>query len=138
MRIFGNDQAVYSWVRVPSYLCGWSNILHGGITSALLDEIMGWAGMYSLRKCVLTKSIMVNYLKPVYMDVELRVEGRVLEVKNAREVVVEGLLYGSEDTLCASAISTMATFPVEVLEKLGIAPDEEAVANYKNIFEMEH
>ena len=42
--------SVMSWLKVPDHLCGWSNIVHGGIIATMLDEAMGWAGLIILKK----------------------------------------------------------------------------------------
>ena len=43
------DTAV-SWLSVPDHLCGWANMVHGGIISTILDEAMGWAALVILKK----------------------------------------------------------------------------------------
>ena len=47
MEFYLNEKldTVVSWLSVPDHLCGWGNIVHGGIISTLLDEAMGWAGL---------------------------------------------------------------------------------------------
>jgi acyl-coenzyme A thioesterase PaaI-like protein len=53
-------ELVVSWLKVPDHLCGWSNLVHGGIISTMLDEAMGWAGLVILKKLVVSKSITVS------------------------------------------------------------------------------
>ena len=41
MKFFTDETSIVSWVNVPQHLCGWSNLVHGGVISTLLDEIVG-------------------------------------------------------------------------------------------------
>ena len=42
MTFYTDERSVYSWVTVPGHLRGWDNLIHGGVISAILDEIMSW------------------------------------------------------------------------------------------------
>jgi len=44
---------------------GWENIVHGGVISTVLDEIMGWAVIAFKREFFVTRKIEVRYLRPV-------------------------------------------------------------------------
>jgi uncharacterized protein (TIGR00369 family) len=122
MRFHTDGDALYSWLSVPSHLCGWSNFVHGGVITTILDEVMGWSAIYLLKTLTLTKSITVDFLKPVYINDELRAEGRIGRLNSEREVLMEGLLYDSKGKLCSKAQGTFATFPPEVGIKLGLDP----------------
>ncbi len=55
---------------------GWSAILHGGIVSTLLDEVMTWR-LVSLGKNVVTAEITVRLKQPTPLGQELTIRGRV-------------------------------------------------------------
>ena len=38
MEFYANDSFVFSEVTVPQHLCGWNNLIHGGVLSTILDE----------------------------------------------------------------------------------------------------
>ena len=77
MRFFTDGRAVYSRLQVPGHLCGWSNIVHGGVVTTILDEIMSWAAICLLQRIAVTQRIEVEFLKPVQVGMELQAEGRV-------------------------------------------------------------
>lgn len=108
-----------SWLSVPDHLCGWENMVHGGIISTMLDEAMGWATLVLLRKLVLSKSISVEFFKPVFIGKEMRTEGSVLEVANDREAVMQGCIFDNEE-LCARSNSTYSLFSIDYIRKLGV------------------
>jgi acyl-coenzyme A thioesterase PaaI-like protein len=68
----------------------------------------------------------VEFKKPVFIGQPLRAVGRVVEIKNEREAVMEGLLYGPEDDVCAEARGIFALLKPKVARKLGIV-DEQAL-----------
>ncbi len=113
------QDTVISWLSVPDHLCGWGNIVHGGIISTMLDEAMGWAALVLLRKLVLSKSITVDFFRPVFIGKEIRVEGKVLEVVDDREAVMQSSVYDG-DELCARSSSVYSLFTIEYIRELGV------------------
>jgi len=123
MRFYAGDSVVCSWLSVPEHLCGWNGIVHGGVLSTILDEIMSWSAIHNLRHIVMTKTMTVDFLKPVYIGEDLRVEGRVIERTGKREVVMEGRIY-KDDLLCARSRGTFAMFTARAVKKMNIMPPE--------------
>ncbi len=124
MKFYTDETTLYSWLSVPPHLCGWEGIVHGGVLSTMLDEIMGWSAIYTLRKIVMTKSMTIDYLKPVYIEDKLRVEGKAIERVSDREVIIEGKLYKEDNILCAQTRGTFAVFTANAIKRLKIMPQE--------------
>ena len=124
MEFYTNDASVFSQVNVPEHLCGWDNLVHGGVLSTILDEIMSWAAIYLLKRVTLTKSMTIDFLKPVYIDHQLKAEGNVLQIKNKHEALMEGILSNSKGTICARSTARLAIFSPAVAKMLGIANEE--------------
>ena len=96
MRFFTDGSAVYSRVKVPEHLCGWSNIVHGGVLTTILDEVMSWSAITLLKRIALTRGIAVEFIKPVQVGGELQAEGRVRETGGKNDAVTEGVLYDAK------------------------------------------
>ena len=124
MRFYTDEDALYSWLSVPPHLCGWDGIVHGGVLSTMLDEIMGWSAIYGLRRIVMTKTMTVDFFKPVYIEDNLRVEGRVIEQTSKREAILEAKIYKDDDVLCAQTRGTFAIFTVQAIKRMKIMPPE--------------
>ncbi|WP_321365419.1 PaaI family thioesterase [uncultured Desulfuromusa sp.] len=124
MRFYVDDATIYSWPKVPDYLCGWDGIVHGGVLSTILDEIMSWSAIYNIHRVVMTKTMTVDFFKPVYIADDLRVEGRVIEQTNEREVIVEGKIYKGDHLLCAQSRGTFAVFTAKAVKRMKIMPPE--------------
>ena len=135
MKFFTNEKAVYSRVTVPTHLCGWNNVAHGGVVSTILDEIMSWAALYLLKRITLTQSMTVEFIKPVTISETMEAEGKVLEVKGKRDAVVEGVIYNADGKVCARSTGTFKVFSPAVAKRLKIA-DDEMLQWFESLFEI--
>lgn len=135
MKFFTNEKSLFSWVTVPEHLCGWDKFVHGGIISTILDEIMSWSAITMMKRIILTKSMTIDFIKPVFINSELKVEGKVLEKKSEREAVMEGLLYNPAGMLCARSIGTFALFTPDAAIKVGIMNEAE-VKKFEHLFNL--
>jgi len=124
MKFYTQDSSVFSRLTVPDHLCGWDRLVHGGVISTILDEIMSWTGIYLLKQITMTKSMTVDFIKPVYISSELKAEGKVLEKIGRHEALLEGSLYNAEETLCARSKANFVIFSPAVAKRLGIAQKE--------------
>jgi len=123
MKFYAHQEAVFSDVTIPDHLCGWSNIAHGGVLTTILDEIMSWAALYFLKRITMTKSMTMEFIKPVFIKNPLRAEGRVQGVKGKHEAMMEGILCDSKGDICVKSTAKFAVFSPQVAKRLGIADD---------------
>jgi uncharacterized protein (TIGR00369 family) len=135
MTFYTNETAVYSKVTVPEHLCGWNNLVHGGVLTTILDEIMSWSAIYLLKQVAMTKSMTVEFLKPVYVGNSLKAEGLVLDKKGKHEALMEGRIYNEDEVCCASATATFAVFSPAVAKRLRIT-DNESSQWFEQIFNL--
>ena len=124
MKFYTRDSSVFSRLTVPEHLCGWDRLVHGGVISTILDEIMSWTGIYMLKQITMTKSMTVDFIKPVYINSELKAEGKVLGKTGRHEALLEGSLYNEKGTLCARSQGNFVIFSPAVAKRLGIAQKE--------------
>ena len=134
MQFFANQDSVVSWLTVPDHLRGWNTLVHGGVTSTILDEIMSWAAIYLLKKVILTKQMTVEFLRPVTVGSQLRAEGRVRDITKPREAIMEGLLYDDKETLCARSEGRYALLDPKVAAKFDMM-GAESLEDIKKIFD---
>ncbi len=120
MKFYSDEKLVVSWVTVPEHLCGWDNLVHGGVITTILDEIMSWSAIYLLKRFILTKSIRVDFLKPLCVGQRLRAEGSVESVAGGREASVTGVICDPEGRPCARSQGIFAIMAPRVAGRLGI------------------
>jgi acyl-coenzyme A thioesterase PaaI-like protein len=134
MKFFTDEKSLFSWVTIPGHLCGWDNLVHGGVLSTVLDEIMGWTAIHFSRKFAVTQKMAIEFHKPVPVAEELRLEGRVIEFRGQREAEVEGRLFRGEDTLCVQGSGTFRLFSPDAMIRLG-AIKEEALTRFDSLLD---
>lgn len=134
MKFFKNDSIVYCNISIPAYMAGWNSVVHGGILSTLLDETMGWGAIVLLKKYIFTKSMTVNYHKPVLVMDTLRVESEVKERINEREAVMTARVYNSKSELCVSSTGVFSLMEKDYITKLAIV-EEKQINFFSELFE---
>lgn len=73
-----DDDEVLATFTPPLEYGGYGTILHGGLTSTLLDEAMAWAVYGLLDRLSLTKELRVRFLGPLRCGEELTVTGSIV------------------------------------------------------------
>jgi uncharacterized protein (TIGR00369 family) len=104
MEFFEDGENIISLWKPHINFAGYKNILHGGIHSALMDEIAGWFVSYKLKKQGVTCNLEVRYKKPAKVD-----EGDLKLVaaykKTERNIVsIKVELFDPAGELCSSGI----------------------------------
>jgi uncharacterized protein (TIGR00369 family) len=133
MNFFAGLDTVFSNVTIPDHLCGWSNIAHGGVLTTILDEIMSWTALHFLKRITMTKSMNIEFIKPVYIRNPLKAEGKVLEITGKHDAVMEGILYNDKGVACAKSTANFAIFSPKVAKRFGIA-DDTSLKFFANVF----
>lgn len=95
-----NDEMV-SNTDFPRHFQGWQGVLHGGLISTVLDEIMIKAAAQKGLKCV-TAELNIKFKKPALLKKEFTIKGKVNEIRR-RIVLTEGSVKDSDGTTIAAA-----------------------------------
>ncbi len=125
MKFYTDEKSVFSSVIVPKHLGGYTNIVHGGIVATILDEIMGWAGIYLLKKITMTKNMAIDFLQPVYIGEKLRVTGNIVERTGRNQAVIDGIIYNRKGEPSARSRGTFALLTPRMAVRLGVMSPEE-------------
>jgi uncharacterized protein (TIGR00369 family) len=136
MKFLTDGELVYSRIEVPAHLCGWSNIVHGGVLTTILDEIMSWSAIHLLKRIALTRMLTVEFVKPVPVGRALRAEARVREADGKNDAITEGVIYDPRGDACARAMADFKVFSPAVARRLGIA-DEATIQWFERIFALD-
>jgi len=135
MTFFTDDVSVFSRLTLPEHLSGYTRVVHGGIVATLLDEVMGWAGMYLLKKITMTKTLSLSFHKSVYVGEPLTVEGRILKTLSRREAMIEGRLTDAAGDLCAQAEGRFTLASPEAARRMGIVSAEDLAGFFEPLLE---
>jgi hypothetical protein len=96
------------------------------------DEVMGWTALHLLKKMTLTKTITVKFLKPVYVDEDIRLEGVPFKIQDERKAVMQSFLYNKANEVCAKAKGVFALFTVQRMRVRGVV-DEKTLRGVEQI-----
>lgn len=94
------NQSAQCTLTVPKEFQGWKEMVHGGIISALLDEVSAHAGM-TVSDTVVTGELKTRYHKPVPVEHEVTASARVVS-QQRRTVIVEASLSMQGELLASS------------------------------------
>ncbi len=85
----------------PRHFQGWKDVLHGGIISMVLDEILIKAARHKGFDCV-TVELNVKFKKPAITNTEYMIKGRIKEIKK-KIVFAEGSIMSADNKVVATA-----------------------------------
>ncbi len=130
MTFFKKGDKVLSRLRVPQQLCGWQDIIHGGIISTILDETMSWTAHHLIRKLILTRSITVDFHRPLHVEADIQAEGWISHLKSDREAILQARLINTAEKTCATATGSFALLTPKVARRLGVI-DETIIEKFE-------
>ena len=107
---------------------GWSNLVHGGIISTMLDETMSWAVINFTGKFMLTRSMTVAFKKPLRVGAVVTVTGYIKEQSSERKALVVAEIHDEEGDLCAVSEGDFALFSKKHFLRMAIMPEEDIEA----------
>ena len=124
MQFVSDGSRLYSTLTPSRHFRGWHNLLHGGVVSTILDEIMAWAAIHFLEKFPLSKSIQVEFLRPTYVDKEITASGWLQEWTGKNEVLMNGRLQDHNGETLARSEGRLALADPESRLFRKIIPEE--------------
>ncbi|MCP4115745.1 MAG: PaaI family thioesterase [Desulfobacteraceae bacterium] len=120
-----NGEQLRSRLTVPPRFRGWSNLVHGGILSTILDEIMGWTAIHLTGRFILTKGMNVAFIKPVRINTPISITGCIKERISERKARVAAEIRDEQGDLYASSEGEFVLFTMEEFSTMDIIPKEE-------------
>lgn len=90
-------QSTQCTLTVPAEYQGWKGMVHGGIISALLDEVSAYAGM-TVAETVVTGELQTRFRKPVPVEQEIVVSAQVVS-QTRRTLMIEAELTLQDEVL---------------------------------------
>ena len=132
MQFYRHGDAVCSEIVLSKQYEGWENMVHGGIVSTLLDEIMSWTGMYFKRSFLVTRKMEIKYIRPVPIETPLIVSGKLGKPAQYPKVEVSGQIRNRNGNLFVRAAGQFAMVPEEKLSTVSKALKEDTLRLFRN------
>lgn len=126
LKFMENDEYIQAVWHPVEYYQGYPNVLHGGIISALLDELGAWCISVKAGTAGVTTEINIKYIAPVYLNKgEITMKARIIEQKD-KNAKVHCQLFNSQSKLCAEAVADFFLYPLDVAKSRFRYPGKEA------------
>jgi acyl-coenzyme A thioesterase PaaI-like protein len=124
MTFYSDGKQIKSNIIIPSHLRGWASLVHGGIISTILDETMSWAAIHFLNKFILTQSMEIEFLKPVYIEEQVSSVAWIEEKISSRKAWLKAEILNKNNEVCARSKGKFVLFTPEKFKKMNIVPPD--------------
>ena len=105
---------------VPDHFQGYPGVVHGGIVTAMLDEVTGRAHMHGEQtRFMYTAKLEIRFRKNVPIGQPLRVVGQV-EKSKTRMASSIGKIYGPHGDLLAEAKALLVNLPEDAINEVNL------------------
>ena len=68
MNFSTDNKRIYSKLNIPTHMNSWIGLVHGGVVSTVLDEIMFYTALFFFRCFALTKEVHVKLHRPTKFE----------------------------------------------------------------------
>ena len=111
LRFTTDGRVVHTRFRLRAAHIGFRGVVHGGILTTVLDEIMVWACAVPTGQFAFCAELTVRFLNPVRPDDEIIATGELLANRKNRIFEAKGVLANSAGQLFAEATGTFLPIP---------------------------
>lgn len=126
------DGTVVVNYTVPDYYQGYPGVVHGGIVTTLMDEVIGRVLMIgNTKRFMATAKLTTRYRKPVPTGKPIRIVGRIVDDRG-RVAEARAEIFGPDGEVLAEAEGLMVALSEEALQTMDaetmdwrVYPDEE-------------
>lgn len=119
------DEVVSVWNPGPHHQ-GYEAVVHGGVQSSAIDETAAWFIMAVLGTAGVTKTMNVEYLRPVRTDGGPYTLRSHLESRDGNTAVIGVEILGADRAVCTQAALEFFLFPEHLAKKRLNYPGKEA------------
>jgi len=109
-------------------------VVHGGIMATILDEIMGWSGIYLLKHFTLTKNMNIEFIKAAIVGDTLEAIGRIISREGKRHAEIEGVITNGAGEICAKSKADFTMLSPKLAIRLGLVTVEQMQEFFEPLF----
>ena len=107
---------------------GYKDIIHGGLISTLLDEVMSWAVLYFKRVLFVTRKMKIKYIRPVLIGTPLTVKGILIDTSEPPKVMTRGEILDDQGRLLVRSTGEFIELPAESFSSVSEGVKKEMLA----------
>ena len=133
LQFWERDGFVFTSYNIPSKFSGFQGLGHGGIIATLLDETSAWTVYVNLKELGITQNFSLNYIKPVFTNTDIIVEGKIGSDEKTH-IIVHAHIKNMDDQILVESNSTWSLPGKKVLSKVFNIELEELEDIYREYF----
>ena len=76
-----------------SWMVGYENVIHGGLISTVLDEVVIWTAFQSTGRFAVTAELKVRFRKPLHLGDRVTVQGKFKEDRSRLWIVTAEMIH---------------------------------------------
>ncbi len=134
MEFFTDGELFYAEPHITEKHCGWDKLVHGGILSTILDEIMCWHAIYTIRTPAVTKKMSLEYKSAVFNNEKIKAISYISSNSSGREITLHGELLNHEDKVCTTAAAIYTSFKPNLIKRMNLM-DERSLNQFNALIE---
>jgi len=133
MDFYSSGKYLLSTLTIPGEMRGWDTIVHGGILSTIMDEIMAWTAIFFTEKITFTKQMQTSFIHPIQINSSIKLISWI-ESNNGKEAKIKAEIYDSNGKLSTEGLGTYVLFSEKLATKLKMM-GEESIINFKKFID---
>jgi uncharacterized protein (TIGR00369 family) len=110
------DRLLCRWEPKP-WLEGYTNVLHGGVQSTLMDEAASWFIFTVLGTAGVTAGLSVRFLRPVPTNAGAITLEATIQERREKRAVIQVELFDPAGELCSSGECEYVIYPPQIAER---------------------
>lgn len=115
-----DDGSVVVDYTVPDYYQGYPGVVHGGIVTTLMDEVIGRVLMVGdINRFMATAKLTTRYRRPVPTSKPIRIVGRMVNDRG-RVAEARAEIFGPDGEMLAEAEGLMVAISEEALQAMDV------------------
>lgn len=118
LHFYRSGDRICTDITLGRYHVGWQNMVHGGIISTLLDEVMSWTIIYNKRVFFVTRKMEIKYIRPVPINVLLTVKGSINGGMRKPFIGAKAEIYDEQGSVLSRGSARFAALSKEELSQV--------------------
>jgi len=102
--------------------------------ATILDEIMGWSGIYLLKQFTVTKNMQIEFIKAAFVGDTLTAVGRVTDSDGKRNAEIDGVITNAAGEICASSKADFTMLSPKLAIRLGLVTADQMKEFFEPLF----
>jgi hypothetical protein len=112
LRLHARDGRCWTELSLPRRFEGWTSIVHGGVVSAILDEVMAWS-LIDQGRLGFTARLAVEFRRPVPIETPIRAEGWITGRRRRRFDTAARIVDSGTEGVFAEATAVYLAAPID-------------------------